>query len=63
MKKQSIHEPSQPGKAGQEPFLEHHGNLSGPESCFVFAFETKVSTILKIIKLSVNEAKLTGFVG
>ena len=46
-------------------FLERPGNFSGPESCFVFAaftFKFKVSIILKSnkMKLSVNEAKLTG---
>ena len=44
-----MHEPSQPGKVGQQPFLKHRGDLSGPESCFVFAFEIKVLIILKII--------------
>ena len=46
-------------------FLESPDNFSGPESCFLFAafaFRINVSIILKInkVKLSVNEAKLTG---
>ena len=46
-------------------FLESPGNFLGPESCFLFAafaFRINVSIILKInkVKLSVNEAKLTG---
>ena len=46
-------------------FLESPGNFLGPESCVVFAaftFKMKVSIILKSnkMKLSVNEAKLTG---
>ena len=46
-------------------FLESSDNFSGPESCFLFAafaFRINVSIILKInkVKLSVNEAKLTG---
>ena len=46
-------------------FLESPDNFSGTESCFLFAafaFKINVSIILKInkVKLSVNEAKLTG---
>ena len=46
-------------------FLESPGNFSGPDKCFVlilFAFKIKVSIIFKnnTIKLSVNEATLTG---
>ena len=46
-------------------FLESPGNFLSPESCFLFAaftFKINVSIILKSnkIKLSVNEAKLTG---
>ena len=44
-------------------FSKGSGNISGLESCFVFAmftFKIKVSIILKMIQLSVNEAKLTG---
>ena len=46
-------------------FLESPGNFSGPDRCFVlvvFAFKIKVSIIFKnnTIKLSVNEAKVTG---
>ena len=46
-------------------FLESPGNFYGPESCFLFApftFKIKFSIILKSnkMKLSDNEAKLTG---
>ena len=46
-------------------FLESPGNFSGQESCFLFApftFKIKFSIILKSnkMKLSDNEAKLTG---
>ena len=46
-------------------FLESPGNFLDPESCFLFAafiFKINVSIILKSnkMKLSVNEAKLTG---
>ena len=44
--------------------LESPDNFSAPKSCFVFASKIKVSIILKdVIKLSVNEAKLTGLCG
>ena len=49
----------------QGPVSRSPGNFSGPDRCFVlvvFAFKIKVSIIFKnnTIKLSVNEAKVTG---
>ena len=45
-------------------FLESPDNFSATKFCFVFAFKIKVSIILKdVIKLSVDEAKLTGLCG
>ena len=46
-------------------FLNSPSNVSGPERCFVvalFTFKIKVSIIFEndTMKLSVNEAKLTG---
>ena len=44
-------------------FLESSDSSSAPKSRFVFAFKIKVSNINfeNHIRLSVNEAKLTGF--